>query len=45
MTRTAGQGAAPYKLVVQEDGNVEILDAANTPLWATHTGVQAGTAP
>lgn len=37
MSRTAGQGAAPYRLVVQGDGNVVIFDAASTALWATNT--------
>lgn len=34
---TAGQGAAPYRLVVQEDGNAVILDADSAALWATNT--------
>jgi hypothetical protein len=38
MSATAGQGAAPYRLVVQDDGNVVIFDAASTALWATNTG-------
>jgi hypothetical protein len=45
MTRTAGQGAAPYRLVVEEDGNVMILDAGSTQLWATNTGVKGVTTP
>jgi hypothetical protein len=38
MSDTAGQGAAPYRLVVHDDGNVVIFDAASTALWATNTG-------
>lgn len=37
MTSTGGEGAAPYRLVVQGDGNAVIFDASSTAMWATHT--------
>lgn len=37
MSSTGGGGAAPYKLVVQEDGNAVIFDGSGTSLWTTHT--------
>jgi len=37
MSSTGGGGAAPYKLVVQEDGNAVIFDGSGASLWTTHT--------
>lgn len=34
---TANKGAAPRRMVVQDNGNVVIRDKANTVLWATNT--------
>lgn len=39
LSGTAGQGTAPLRLVVQEDGAAVILDADDTPRWTTSTGL------
>lgn len=40
LSGTAGQGAAPLRLVVQEQGAAVILDADETPRWTTNTAPQ-----
>lgn len=43
-TGTAGQGTAPYELVMQSDGNLVIYQSNLKPTWATGTNGQ-GTPP
>jgi hypothetical protein len=38
MSSTAGQGSGPYRLTVQDNGNVAVYDGTSSLLWATHTG-------
>lgn len=35
---TAGRGVPPFRLVVQDDGNVVLFDGADAALWGTNTG-------
>lgn len=35
---TAGRGVPPFRLVVQDDGNVMLFDGADAALWGTNTG-------
>lgn len=41
---TAGQGAGPWVLALEDDGNLAIYDSAGRPTWATNTA-GAGFAP
>ncbi len=34
-SNTGGKGIAPYKLMVQDDGNMVIYDSTSKPIWAT----------
>jgi len=34
---TEGQGEGKVRLVLQDDGNLVLLDASDTNLWATNT--------
>ena len=36
-SKSAGKGKAPYRLVVQQDGNVVIYDVTNAATWASNT--------
>jgi len=43
-TSTGGQGVAPYTLLLQESGNLELRDGTNSILWQTYTA-NSGRAP
>jgi hypothetical protein len=36
-SNTKGKGEGPFRLALQEDGNVVIYDRKNTPTWASNT--------
>jgi len=36
-TNTAGKGVAPFKLTIQTDGNLVLVDSKSTTLWASNT--------
>ncbi|KAF9073159.1 hypothetical protein BDP27DRAFT_1360388 [Rhodocollybia butyracea] len=38
-TNTAGKGASPWKLVLQEDANLVIYDGDGKPTWASQTRI------
>jgi len=43
-TNTGGQGVAPYSLTLQQNGNLELIDATGKVLWQTYTA-NSGSAP
>jgi hypothetical protein len=43
-TMTNGKGSAPYKAVMQEDGNLIVYDSKKSALWSSGTNGK-GTAP
>ena len=36
-SNSKGKGTPPYKLTMQDDGNLVVYDSTNTPTWATGT--------
>jgi len=44
-THTAGKGVAPYQLVLQENGNLELIDSTATVLWSSNSASAAACAP
>ncbi len=43
-SNTGGISSGPYSLVMQNDGNLVVLDGIQRPLWASNTGGE-GTGP
>ena len=37
LSNSKGKGTPPYKLTMQDDGNLVLYDSTNTPTWATGT--------
>lgn len=36
-SNSSNKGVAPYKWIMQEDGNLVIYDSRNLPIWASNT--------